>query len=110
MRKWMLEGFLVVGLAVALVVAVFASPWASSAPDGLSRVAIDKGFEDTEKTHSLEDSSPVAGYAVEGVTNERISTGLAGAIGVAVTFAIAFGAFFVLRRARGPGANVTSAT
>ena len=39
---------------------------------------------------------PTAGYAVEGVDDDRLSTGLAGVIGVTVTFAIAGGLFLVV--------------
>ena len=38
-RRWWL-----VGLAVALLVVIVLAPLASSAPDGLERVAIDAGF------------------------------------------------------------------
>jgi hypothetical protein len=43
---------------------------------------------------------PLADYAVEGVDNERVGTGLAGLIGVAVTFAVGFGLFAVIKRVR----------
>ena len=89
--------FVAAALVVALGLAFFVSPQASSQPDGLNKVAIDKGFADNEKPHALEDA-PTAGYAVKGVDNERLATGLAGLIGVTVTFAIAGGLFLMLRR------------
>ena len=104
--------FIGIGLLVALSLAFVVSPQASSQPDGLEKVAIDKGFSDQEKTHSL-DGVPTAGYGVEGVGDDRLSTGLAGLIGVTVTFAIAGGLLLVVRRAsrRGrSGAPSTSAT
>jgi hypothetical protein len=91
--------FIAGALLVAFGLAFFVSPQASSDPDGLDKVAIDKGFADTEKAHALDDA-PTAGYAVKGVDDERLSTGLAGLIGVTVTFAIAGGLFFLLRLAR----------
>jgi PDGLE domain len=94
-----LTAFIVAGLAVALALAFFVSPEASSHPDGLERVAIDEGFVDEATAHDLEDS-PLADYGVEGVDNERLSTGLSGIIGVAVTFAVAGGAIFLYRHAR----------
>jgi len=100
-RKRLLGGFVGAGLAVAFAVALFAGPFASSSPDGLGRVAIDHGFASTEKAGPVEDGSPVGGYAVRGVGHERVSTGLAGAIGVAATFALGTGAFVVLRWVRG---------
>lgn len=90
--------FLAAGLVVAYLLAFVVSPEASSKPDGLNKVAIDQGFNRSEKPHALEDDSPTAGYAVEGIDNERLSTGLAGIIGVTVTFAIAGGLFLLVRR------------
>jgi cobalt/nickel transport protein len=91
--------FIVGGLVLALVLAFFVSPSASGDPDGLNKVAIDEGFADTERDHALGDA-PTAGYEVRGVGNDRMSAGLAGVIGVAVTFAAAGGAMLVVRRAR----------
>jgi hypothetical protein len=87
------------GLIVALGLAFFVSPLASSSPDGLEKVATDEGFIDTAEDHGLADS-PLADYGVEGVDNESISTGLSGIIGVAITFGLAlllFGIFHVRR-------------
>jgi hypothetical protein len=102
-RWWLLGGFLSVGLTVALAIGVFASPFASSAPDGMSRVAIDEGFDHTEDVSPVEDPSPVGGYALNGVTNERVATGLAGGIGVVVTFALGVALFGGLRVVRQRG-------
>ena len=52
-----------VGLAVAFALAFFVSPYASSEPDGLERVAIDNGFADQAQEHALADG-PLADYAV----------------------------------------------
>jgi PDGLE domain len=89
--------FVVAGLAVAAALAFFVSPQASSEPDGLNRVAIDEGFADEETNHALDDS-PTAGYAVRGVDDDGLSTGLAGLIGVGVTFALVGGLLLVVRR------------
>jgi hypothetical protein len=99
MTRLRLSVFIAAGLLVAFALAFFVSPEASSKPDGLNKVAIEEGFADQEEVHALEDA-PTAGYTVEGVGNERLSTGLAGIIGVAVTFAAGAGLFFVVRRAR----------
>jgi PDGLE domain len=98
-RRTKLTAFVVAGLAVALALAFFVSPQASGDPDGLERVAIDEGFADEATAHDLADS-PLADYGVEGVDDERISTGLSGIIGVAVTFAVAGGALLLYRQAR----------
>ena len=85
------------GLVLSLVLAGGASYYASSQPDGLEKVASDVGFLDSAEESAVEDS-PLAGYEVAGVENERISGGLAGMIGVASTAAISFGLFYALRR------------
>lgn len=90
--------FIVGGLIVALGLAFFVSPHASGSPDGLNKVAIDQGFDTTQKGHALDDS-PLAGYAVEGVDG-GISTGLAGIIGVAITFGVGMILFASLRAYR----------
>lgn len=91
--------FVVGGLIVTLGLAFFVSPLASSSPDGLNKVAIDKGFSGAEKDHTLADG-PLAGYGVKGVEDEKLSTGLAGIIGVVVTFGIGMMLFGLLRTVR----------
>jgi cobalt/nickel transport protein len=91
-----LGAFIVAGLGVALALAFFVSPQASGEPDGLNKVAIDKGFAETEEAHALDDT-PTAGYEVRGVDDDRLSTGLAGIIGVAITFTVAGGLLLVVR-------------
>lgn len=95
--------FLAAGVAVVLALAFFVSPEASSQPDGLNRVAVDQGLDSAEEPHAMEDL-PTAGYAVRGVDDDRLSTGLAGLIGVFVTFAVAGGLFILMRRTS-PGAG-----
>lgn len=91
--------FLLAGLILALGLALFASPLASGRPDGLVKVAEDKGFSDTATDHGLSDS-PVANYAVRGVDDERISKGLSGVIGVLITFGVGLGLFGLMRLKR----------
>ena len=92
-------GLVVVGLVVALALATFVSPFASSSPDGLDKVAADKALDADVEAHAVA-GGPLADYGVDGVDNARVSTGLAGLIGVAVTFTVGFGLFAVIRRAR----------
>lgn len=98
-RSWLLGGFGAAVLLLALGIALFASPFASSSPDGMGRVAINEGFDHTEKTSPVEHASPVGGYAVKGVSNQKLGTGVAGAIGVTLTLVIGTGIFLGLRRA-----------
>lgn len=93
--------FIAAGLAVAVVLALFVAPEASTKPDGLEKVAIDEGFVDTADDHAFA-GLPTADYAVRGVDDERLGTGLAGLIGVTVTFLVAGAVFVVLRRTGRP--------
>lgn len=101
MRRLGYVAFVAVGLAVCGVLVLVVGPRASSEPDGLERVAIDRGFAGEASPHALEDL-PTADYAVEGIDDEGLSTGVAGVIGVAVTFVVGGGLVAVLRRRRGP--------
>ena len=76
-----------VALAVAVGLATAASPFASSAPDGLEKVAADKAFVDESRQHA----SPATDYAVPGVDNPRLATGLAGFAGTLIVFGVGAG-------------------
>jgi len=79
---------LLLGLAFALLVAALLSPLASSNPDGLERVAEDKGFVHQSKAYL---SSPIPDYLVPGLKNESAATSAAGIIGTVLTFGIMYG-------------------
>jgi cobalt/nickel transport protein len=85
-----LYAFAAVALAVALILGIFVSPFASSSPDGLDKTAESKGFAEKAKTvDASKSNSPLADYAVRGVKNEKVSTGLSGLIGVIITLLVA---------------------
>ncbi len=91
------KAFFVTGLLVALVIAGIVSYWASSAPDGLNKVAEDKGLNANE-SDSATSGSPLAGYSTSGVSSAPVSGGLAGVVGVVVVLFIAGGMFAVISR------------
>jgi hypothetical protein len=93
--------FVVLALAVAVGLATGVSPYASPAPDGLERVAGDKGFLDEAGPHA---DAPIPGYAFPGVENERVATGLAGFAGSLGVFALGYGLALLVRR-RGAAAS-----
>ncbi|OAR26191.1 cobalt ABC transporter permease [Streptomyces sp. ERV7] len=93
-------------VVAALLLAGFFSFYASASPDGLEKVAHDKGIDTQEKKHATEDS-PLAGYSVKDIGDDRVATGLAGMIGVAVTVGVGSGVFWVVRRRRGSAAEAT---
>jgi cobalt/nickel transport system permease protein len=80
---------LVYGLVVAAVLALFVAPFASPWPDGLEKVAAALGFGHQAAVRSLV-PSPWAGYRLAGIGSAAAATALAGAIGTAVAFGLAF--------------------
>lgn len=74
----------VVGLAIAGLVAVLASAFASGDPDGLDSVAIEQGFEEagTEPGFEL-----LPDYTIPGLDGTQ-STILAGIVGIAIVFGL----------------------
>ncbi|MFE2126027.1 energy-coupling factor ABC transporter permease [Streptomyces amritsarensis] len=100
----------VTGLAATLVLAGFVSFYASADPDGLEKVAADKGIDAKVEEHAAA-GSPLADYGVEDVDDPRLSGGLAGVIGVGVTVVAGTGVFWAVRRrtAEQPATAATSA-
>ncbi|NEB81627.1 cobalt ABC transporter permease [Streptomyces sp. SID14478] len=99
----------ITGLVTSLVLAGFVSFYASASPDGLEKVAHDKGIDKKTKEHASSDS-PLADYGVKDITDARISGGLAGVIGVGVTVVAGSGIFWALRRRRTGDAASTEVT
>ena len=79
--RWVVVGL----LAVALLLAGVVSRFASSDPDGLTKVSQDHGFAHTEKSH---------GALFDGYGSAT------GVVGVLVVLALAGGVTYVVRRRR----------
>ena len=92
--------FIVVGVAAALALVVLLAPRANPNPDGLEKVAADKGIDAAAQptTPSPTARSPTTGSS--GVDNDVLGTGVAGLVGVAVTFVVGAGCRLVVRRRR----------
>ena len=88
-------GLIAAGLGIALFITLF-SPFASSSPDGLERVAEDKGFS------GVADSPPyelISDYVFPWVGNEDLATILSGIVGVLIVAAVVLAVGFLLARA-----------
>ncbi len=85
-----------VGLLIALGLAIL-SPLASPWPDGLERVAEDKGFIEAALEPAFE---IIPDYVVPGLGNEALATILAGLIGTLILFGAGYGLGAVLKRQR----------
>ncbi|MEU5315266.1 energy-coupling factor ABC transporter permease [Streptomyces sp. NPDC021056] len=97
------------GLATSLALAGVVSFYASADPDGLEKVAADKGIDAKVEDHAAADS-PLADYGVKDVDNARLSGGLAGVIGVGVTVVAGSGIFWAVRRRRTQDVSPVSTT
>ncbi|QES48657.1 cobalt ABC transporter permease [Streptomyces venezuelae] len=85
------------GLAAALLLAGFVSFYASASPDGLEKVAADKGIDaKADQYEHATAGSPLAEYG----ETEGIPVGVAGVIGVGTTIAVGTGIFWVARSRR----------
>jgi cobalt/nickel transport system permease protein len=87
-------GWVVMGALMALAVVII-SPFASTNPDGLERVAIDMGFIDAGLDASYE---LLPDYTIPFLGESESSTILAGLIGAVIVGLIAFGLVKLLRR------------
>jgi PDGLE domain len=90
--------FTILALALAIGLATAASPFASASPDGLERVAADNAFLDQGRLAQVQERAPVADYAVPGVADPRLATGLAGFAGTLAVFVLGYGVAAVVRR------------
>lgn len=93
--------FFLTGLGIALVIAAVVSPFASSNPDGLERVAEDLGFVNREHAEPPAKKLPFArafdGYALRGVP-APVATPIAGVVGVLAALGLAGGIGKLLTR------------
>jgi len=89
--KRQLDGFVWIGLGIALILALFLSPFTSTSPDGLEKVAETKGFAEKGETWKFWKHAPLPDYNIPWINNEKVSTALSGLIGTLAIFFIAFG-------------------
>ena len=88
------RALVITGLGIALLIAVFLSPFASKDPDGLDRVSQDLKFENKAAEDAPAQKLPFYSifdeYALRGVP-EAIATPIAGLVGTLATFGLAWG-------------------
>ena len=90
------------GLVIAMGMAMFIAPFASSWPDGLEKVAAQLGFEEHARTLMR---SLIPDYQMPGVSSEGLATAIAGLAGTVIMFAAAWiiGGLLVRRETRTGG-------
>ena len=82
-----------IALMACLAVACL-SPLASSSPDGLERVAENKGFIDLAQEAPFQ---IIADYVFPGIGNEAVATILAGLIGTLILFGAVYGMAWLIK-------------
>ncbi len=88
---------IIIGLFAALFLAVFLSPFASQWPDGLEKVAEEKGFiEKSEVDPAI--NSPVPDYSWPGIKSEKLATSVAGVAGTLIVFLVGYGIAALLKK------------
>jgi cobalt/nickel transport protein len=95
-----LDGFIWIGLGTALLLALFLSPFASTSPDGLEKVAETKGFSDKGESWRLWKHAPFSDYSIPWIKNEKVSTALSGLIGTLAIFLIVMGIGKLMRKSQ----------
>jgi cobalt/nickel transport protein len=76
---------IIIWLLTALIIAGMISWFASSSPDGLERIAADKGFLEKGEVEPVL-KAPFADYMVPKIPSEKIATSLAGIFGTLIVF------------------------
>jgi hypothetical protein len=100
MQRIPIHLFASLALALAVGLAVFASPFASASPDGLEKVAEQKGFVDSGRLAGIQEESPIPDYAFPGIEDPRLATAAAGFVGTLVVAGLAFAVIALARRRR----------
>jgi len=93
-----ITNFVLVGIIAALIIAVFISPFASSFPDGLEKVAENFGFIEKAQNAVSDNIFLIPDYTFGAVDNPLWQGALAGLFGVLIVLAI-FGIIFLIYRA-----------
>jgi len=82
-----MKKFIIFSMLVSIALVLFLSPFASSFPDGLEKVAESLKF--VEKETSLI-KSPLPDYSVPFIKNETFSTILSGVVGVLIVYLLIY--------------------
>jgi cobalt/nickel transport protein len=85
------NGFVSLILGISLFMALILSPFVSSSPDGLVKVAQAKGFSQKGGQWKLWNYAPMRDYTVPWIKNEKVSTAFSGLIGTLSIFLTSLG-------------------
>ncbi len=91
------NGFVWLVLGLSLLMALFLSPFASSSPDGLEKVAQTKGFSRPEEG-TLWHHAPLRNYSIPWIEHTKMSRAFSGLIGTLSIFLTSFGIGKLIRK------------
>ena len=80
-----------------MFLAIFISPFAAQNPDGLEKVAQDKGFIERGEINP-KFPAPYPDYSWLGLKNKKLSVSFSGAIGTVAAFCITYGAAVLIQK------------
>lgn len=86
---------IIFGIILAVCLVIFIAPFASKHPDGLKRIAQDKGFLEKEKAQL---PAVISGYLLPGIKNEKLSVIIAGILGVIIVFLVSYFLSVLIRK------------
>jgi len=95
MEEKKMTTFVAVGIIASIIIAVFISPFASSFPDGLEKVAENFGFLERAQNVVSDDIFIIPDYSFDAVNHPLWQGALAGLFGVLIVCAI-FGIVFLI--------------
>lgn len=88
---------IIFGIILAVLLVIFIAPYATKHPDGLERIAQDKGFLGKEEARL---PAVISGYSFPGIKNERLSVVIAGILGIAIAFSAAYLLSILMRKSK----------
>jgi len=98
MNEKKIAPFVLVGITAALIIAVFVSPFASSYPDGLEKIAENFDFLSKAQNAISDNFFLIPDYTFSVVNSPLWQGSLAGLFGVLIVLAV-FGIIFLLYKA-----------
>ena len=96
--KRRLDGYVWVGLGVALLLALFLSPFASTSPESLEKIAEAKRLSERGGGWKFWEYAPFSHYTLPWIKNANVSTALSGLVGTLAIFFITIGIAKVIRK------------
>ena len=93
-----MRGFILIGLLVVLILAVAISPFASSWPDGLEKVAEDKGFLEKGEGPPAWKFPLMPDYVMPLIRESKLAAAIAGLVGTVFVFVMSWGLAHLLKK------------